>query len=114
MDTWERLARKVKKELAKSHRLDKLDYENKIARLYRIAYFKIKGIEFGPLPSAPYEGKEEILIDGNEKKAIVKHLGFDYIRLNTAMKKAFDEVGIVCLQKEFSSEEDYRTEYYWK
>ncbi len=112
-EIWERLASAVKKNLAKSHRLD-LDDDNKIARLYRTSRFKILGIEFGPLPSAPYEDKEEILIDGNENKAIVKHLGFDYMRLNNAMKKAFDKVGIGYLQKEFSTEENYRMEYYWK
>lgn len=109
MEIWERLARKVKKELAASHMV-KWDKKNKIAKFYRIANFSRGGVEFGPLPYAPYEGKEEILIYGNENKALVRQLGFGYYRLNGAIKKAFDELGIGPLQKLVEE----GMEYYWK
>lgn len=115
METWERLARGVKKDLAKSHRFD-LDTDNKIARLYRIANFTRGGVDFGPFPSAPYEGKEEILINGNEKKVIVKNLGFGYYKLKDTVLKNFYKLNIGPLQKEFpqTDEGGYRIEYKWE
>jgi hypothetical protein len=107
MDTWESIARRVKKELAKTHRLE-FDYENKCARFYRAAYFTGRG-KRGPLSLPPYEGKEEILI--TEWGAIVKRMeGLGYYGLNHAMSKALIKLEIGCLQKEFPD----RTEYSWK
>lgn len=106
MDTWEMIARRVKKKLAKTHRLE-FDYKNKCARFYRTAYFSGIG-KRGPLPFSPYEGKEEILI--TEEGAIVKRMGLGYYELNNTMKKTLLKMEIPTLEKEYPD----RREYSWK
>jgi len=113
MDTWERLAKGVKKELANTHRLD-LQKENKIARFIRKAYFTGRS-KRGPLPFPSYEGNEEILIDGNKKKVMVKKLGLGYYNLTVAVEKRFHKLRIRPLFNEDREKIGYDgIEYYWK
>ena len=97
MEEWEIIARRIRRKLSKTHRLE-LNKKEKEARLYRTCRF-----EYGLLPN-----EEEILVTDGE--IIVKRVGFDEYRLRMATEKVLYELGIGCL----INETEERIKYIWK
>lgn len=103
METWERVGRGLEKRL-KDH-IAKWDRDNKCVRFYRTTYFTGNS-KRGPVPFSPYEGKEEILVDGNEERIIVKKMGFGYYKNNRVVEKALYKLGVRWLPKPLSNDVD--------
>ena len=103
MELWERIACRIGHLLSKYHKLD-IDYESKIARLYRVARFEHgRRIELvgGKWPTP---GQEEILIDGGEGRVTVNRCGFGYYDVNLKVKNAIREIYGFPLEKTIEDE----------